>query len=144
MQPSYWSPDSNRENIGFEPTMYSNSTTPANYPRRDSNSQNLRSERSTYSISITRAYTAGEIRTPRFLVLSQLPMPIRLRRQMYLQKPDSNRHITPYEGAALPVGPFCNKSREADSNRRQWLMRPVWILSKVSRRAYARIRTRIP
>ena len=27
-----------------------------------------------------------------------------------LQKPDSNRHITPYEDAALPIGPFCNSS----------------------------------
>ena len=125
MQPSYWSPDSNRENIGFEPTMYSNSTTPANYPRRDSNSQNLRPERSTYSISITRAYTAGEIRTPRFLVLSQLPMPIRLRRQMYLQKPDSNRHITPYEGAALPIGPFCNSSGYRSRTCYLRLMRPA-------------------
>ena len=31
-------------------------------------------------------------------------------RDTSLQKPDLNRHYTPYEGAAFPVEPFCNGS----------------------------------
>ena len=40
-----------------------------------------------------------------------------------LQKPESNRHVTPCRDAAFPVGPFCRivsafrQSRYSDSNR---------------------------
>ena len=60
-----------------------------------------------------------------------------------MQKPDSNRHITPYEGAALPIGPFCNNCGHRSRTCYLQCMRLKWYSVPLTRQARTGNRTRI-